>query len=89
MSVSAARPVSWIFHTGARARSGACRLSISSAASAWTTITLTLCATMSWSSRAILARSEATAAAAFSSRSRSARSARSLSAATYSRRVRA
>ena len=84
---SAARPVSWIFQTGARARSGLSRSSISSAASACTTITLTLCATMSWSSRAMRARSDATAASARSSRSRSARSARSLSSATYSRRV--
>lgn len=58
------------------------------APSAWTTITETLWATTSCSSRAILARSAATATFDWASRSLSSRAARSSSARKYACRVR-
>ena len=64
--------------SGRRARSGSTS-SIASAASAWTTITLRLCATTSCISRAIRARSSATAVRAWLSRSRSSLAARASS----------
>lgn len=79
-SVRAVRPVSWTAESGLRARSESMAI-ISSAASAWTTMTLRLWATTSCISRAMRVRSSATAARDSASRSRSRRSARSRSSA--------
>ncbi len=58
------------------------------AAPAWTAITLTLCVTTSWISRAMRARSSMAPRRACSSRSRSARSARSRSSSAWRLRYR-
>ncbi|OSY49161.1 hypothetical protein BG846_05283 [Streptomyces fradiae ATCC 10745 = DSM 40063] len=87
ISARACRPVEEMVSSACRACSG--ELSRTYAApSAWTTMTDTLWATTSCSSRAIRARSAATATFACASRSRSSRSVRSSSWARYARRVR-
>ena len=78
ISVSAVRPACSTFLSASASSEAAgirCRT-----APTWSTITLTAWATTSWSSRAIRARSSATATRAADSRSRSARSARSSAA---------
>ena len=78
ISVSAVRPTCSTFRSASPSSDAAgirCRT-----APTWSTITLTACATTSCSSRAIRARSSATASRAADSRSRSARSARSSAA---------
>ena len=86
-SASAARPVDATEDSDSRALPGSLS-NTSSPAAACTTITLTLWAITSCSSRAIRVRSSITARSAFSSRSRSRRAARASSSARYARRVR-
>ena len=85
MSARARRPLVSIASSAVRASSGR-RSSARSPAPAWITITHTWWVTTSWSSRAILARSSATASAARASRSASARRARSSTVPMYRRR---
>ena len=84
-SAMASCPVSCTARRGSRARSGDPSRNASETP-AWTTITLTQCATMSWSSRAIRLRSAASAAATSASWSASRRRARSASSCARSSR---
>src|SRR5436190_1531209 len=87
ISTSASRPVCSMLPRAVSASLG-CEAEIRCAAPAWATITLTLCATTSCSSRAMTRRSSATARSARSSRSRSKRLARSSNIKTCPRRIR-
>ncbi len=87
ISVNAPRAVSAITPNASLARSG-CRSATRCAPEACTTTTANECDTTSWMSRAIRARSWATACSARRSRSRSASSARCSRPARYSRSVR-
>src|SRR6478672_1323339 len=87
ISTSASRPVCSMLPSAASASRG-CAAEIRCAAPAWATMTLTLCATTSCSSRAMTRRSSATARSARSSRSRSKRLARSSNIKTCPRRIR-
>ena len=87
ISASAARPVCSTPRS-ASASSASASGSLCRTAPTWSTITLTAWATMSWSSRAIRARSSATAMRAAASRSRSAWAARASAASACSARSR-
>src|SRR6476661_3993759 len=87
ISTSASRPVCSMLPSADSASRG-CAAEIRCAAPAWATMTLTLCATTSCSSRAMTRRSSATARSARSSRSRSKRLARSSNIKTCPRRIR-